>query len=90
MVYYSMVLITAPTKSTSKQKLMSSSIASIKSIMDDPSMIMGPPIDAILQNEEKKFLLMVERGDYNGVRRYKISIQCETINIRSYINQVVE
>jgi len=36
---------------------------------NDPSNVMGPPVDAILVNEEKKFLLMVERGDYNGVRR---------------------
>ena len=29
---------------------------------------MGPPVEAILRNEEKRYLLLVERGDYNGVR----------------------
>lgn len=46
------------------------SAVSLKSNTEDPSQVMGPPVDAILKNEEKKFLLLVERGDYNGVRRY--------------------
>ncbi|EFX85740.1 hypothetical protein DAPPUDRAFT_309057 [Daphnia pulex] len=29
---------------------------------------MGPPVESILKNEEKRYLLLVERGDFNGVR----------------------
>lgn len=36
--------------------------------------VMGPPVESILRNEEKRYLLMVERGDYNGVRRFVKSI----------------
>ena len=47
-------------------------LGSIKSLNTnyDPAIAMGPPIDSILKNKEKKYLLMVERGDYNGVRKY--------------------
>lgn len=66
--FYSFWATSAPTlKSISKEKLVAST-NSLKSV-EDPSAVMGPPVDAILKNEEKKFLLMVERGDYNGVRR---------------------
>ena len=32
------------------------------------SEVMGPPVEAILTNEEKRFLLFVERGDVAGCR----------------------
>ena len=40
------------------------------SIKEDPQFVMGPPVDSILKNEEKRYLLLVERGDFNGVRRF--------------------
>ena len=39
------------------------------SIKEDPQFVMGPPVESILKNEEKRYLLLVERGDFNGVRR---------------------
>ncbi len=39
------------------------------SLKEDPQFVMGPPVEAILKNEEKRYLLLVERGDFNGVRR---------------------
>ena len=41
-----------------------------RSYKEDPQFVMGPPVEAILKNEEKRYLLLVERGDYNGVRKY--------------------
>ena len=40
------------------------------SIKEDPQFVMGPPVESILKNEEKRYLLLVERGDFNGVRRF--------------------
>ncbi|KAK2716108.1 transient receptor potential protein-like [Artemia franciscana] len=49
------------------------------------SEVMGPPVEAILTNEEKRFLLFVERGDVAGCRELlkemkdqpdKLSINC--------------
>ena len=63
----------APTSSVSKEMLVSASRSSLSSIRAmnqiDPVHVMGPPMEAILRNEEKRYLLMVERGDYNGVRK---------------------
>ncbi len=39
------------------------------SLKEDPQFVMGPPVESILKNEEKRYLLLVERGDFNGVRR---------------------
>ena len=39
------------------------------SIKEDPQFVMGLPVESILKNEEKRYLLLVERGDFNGVRR---------------------
>ena len=64
-------IYSAPTASISKQNLISSSsIQSLKALdKNDPAHVMGPPADAILRMEEKRFLLMIERGDYNGVKK---------------------
>lgn len=45
------------------------------SLKEDPQFVMGPPVESILKNEEKRYLLLVERGDYNGVRRLVIAIR---------------
>lgn len=42
---------------------------SMMSIKDSPESIMGPPIDSILKDSEKRFLLIVERGDVNSVKK---------------------
>ena len=40
------------------------------SMKEDPQFVMGPLVESILKNEEKRYLLLVERGDFNGVRRF--------------------
>ena len=44
------------------------------SLKEDPQFVMGPPVESILKNEEKRYLLLVERGDFNGVRRYGVRL----------------
>ena len=64
--------------SVSKEELIGSATSpigggsqtSLLSIKDAPESIMGPPIESILKDAEKKFLLIVERGDVNGVKKY--------------------
>ncbi|XP_032795125.2 transient receptor potential protein [Daphnia magna] len=60
----------APMKgSASREGLISQgSQQSLISLKEEPQFVMGPPVESILKNEEKRFLLLVERGDYNGVR----------------------
>ncbi|XP_057378042.1 transient receptor potential protein-like [Daphnia carinata] len=60
----------APMKgSESREGLVSQgSQQSLISLKEDPQFVMGPPVESILKNEEKRYLLLVERGDFNGVR----------------------
>lgn len=53
--------------SESREALLDSDVNMSK---DAPEFIMGPPVEAILKNEEKRFLLLVERGDVNAVKKY--------------------